>query len=167
VARCERGHAAVYRKPDLHCFQINRPIAPTRRVQVRASGTSLRKEIDPMMIIEDQEHLDKVHEFARSVGAEAELQKQLDLLAGFGGDAAKVRCHLYRDFALHSFLWRIEHSTSDGWKPGLVGGLIYSGPGAERRLRPLVQRQPEPRCGQRPQAHVVHPHLSRRTSAHY
>jgi len=21
-----------------------------------------------------------------------------------------------------------EHSSSDGWKPGLVGGLIYSGP---------------------------------------
>ncbi len=50
-----------------------------------------------MMIIEDQEHLDKVREFARCVGAEAELQKQLDFLAGFGGDAAKVRCHLYRD----------------------------------------------------------------------
>ena len=82
-----------------------------------------------MMIIQDQEHFDNVREFARSVGAEAELQKQLDFLAGFGGDAAKVRCHLYRDFAPHSFLWRIEHSTSDGWKPGLVGGLIYSGPG--------------------------------------
>ena len=83
-----------------------------------------------MMIIEDQEHLDKVHEFARSVGAEAELQKQLDFLAGFGGDAAKVRCHLYRDFAPHSFFWRMEHSSLEGWKPGLVGGLIYSGPGA-------------------------------------
>jgi Domain of unknown function (DUF4120) len=82
-----------------------------------------------MMIIEDQEHLDKVREFARSVGAEAELQKQLDFLAGFGGDAAKVRCHLYRDFAPHSFFWRMEHSSLDGWKPGLVGGLIYSGPG--------------------------------------
>jgi hypothetical protein len=46
-----------------------------------------------MMMIEDQEHLDKVREFARSVGAEAELQKQLDFLAGFGGDPAKVRCH--------------------------------------------------------------------------
>jgi hypothetical protein len=82
-----------------------------------------------MMIIEDQEHLDKVREFARCVGAEAELQKQLDFLAGFGGDAAKVRCHLYRDFAPHSFFWRMEHSSLDGWKPGLVGGLIYSGPG--------------------------------------
>jgi Domain of unknown function (DUF4120) len=82
-----------------------------------------------MMMIEDQEHLDKVREFARSVGAEAELQKQLDFLAGFGGDAAKVRCHLYRDFAPHSFLWRMEHSSLDGWRPGLVGGLIYSGPG--------------------------------------
>jgi hypothetical protein len=83
-----------------------------------------------MMIIEDQEHLDKVREFARSVGAEAELQKQLDFLTGFGGNAAKVRRHLYRDFAPHSSFWRMEHSSSDGWKPGLVGGLIYSGPGA-------------------------------------
>jgi Domain of unknown function (DUF4120) len=82
-----------------------------------------------MMIIEDQEHFDKVREFARSVGAEAEFQKQLDSLASFGGDAAKVRCHLYRDFAPHSFFWRMEHSSLDGWKPGLVGGLIYSGPG--------------------------------------
>jgi hypothetical protein len=23
----------------------------------------------------------------------------------------------------------MEHSSLDGWKPGLVGGLIYSGPG--------------------------------------
>ena len=82
-----------------------------------------------MLIIENQEHLEKVREFARSIGAEAELQKQLDLLAGFGGDAAKVRWHLYADFAPHSFFWRMEHSSIDGWKPGLVGGLIYSGPG--------------------------------------
>lgn len=36
-----------------------------------------------MLIIENQEYFDKVREFARSVGAEAELQKQLDFLAGF------------------------------------------------------------------------------------
>jgi hypothetical protein len=83
-----------------------------------------------VLIIENQEHFDKVREFARSVGAAAELQKQLDFLASFGGDADKVRCHLYRDFAPHSFFWRTEHSSLDGWKPGLVGGLIYSGPGA-------------------------------------
>jgi hypothetical protein len=82
-----------------------------------------------VLIIENQDYFDKVREFARSIGAEADLQKQLDFLAGFGGDAAKVRCHLYRDFAPHSFFWRMEHSSLDGWKPGLVGGLIYSGPG--------------------------------------
>jgi hypothetical protein len=81
-----------------------------------------------VLIVENQEHSDKVREFARSVGAEAELQKQLDFLASFGGDAARVRCYLYRDFAPHSFCWRTEHSSLDGWKPGLVGGLIYSGP---------------------------------------
>jgi hypothetical protein len=67
-----------------------------------------------MMIIEDQEHLDKVREFARSVGAEAELQKQLDFLAGFGGDAAKVRCHLYATSHRTAFsgAWSTAHSTA-------------------------------------------------------
>ena len=60
-----------------------------------------------MLIIENQEHFDKVRRFARSVGADAELQKYLDFLAGFGGDAAKMRCRLYSDFAPHSF--------SGGW----------------------------------------------------
>ena len=55
-----------------------------------------------MLIIENQEHFDKVREFARSIGADAELQKRLDFLAGFG-DPAKVRCRLYSDFAPHSF----------------------------------------------------------------
>jgi hypothetical protein len=44
-----------------------------------------------MMMIEDQEHLDKVREFARSVGAEAALQKQLDFLAGFGEAVLRAR----------------------------------------------------------------------------
>ena len=68
-----------------------------------------------MLIIENQEHFDKVREFARSVGADAELQKRLDFLAGFGGDPAKVRCRLYSDFAPHSFFWRIEYSSLEGW----------------------------------------------------
>jgi len=83
-----------------------------------------------MLIIENQEHFDSVRDFAGSVGAGAELQRHLDFLASFGGDAAKVRCRLYSDFAPHSFFWRIEYSSADGWKTGLVGGLIYSGPGA-------------------------------------
>ena len=83
-----------------------------------------------MLIIENQEHFDSVREFARSVGAGAELQRHLDFLTDFGGDAAKVRCRLYCDFAPHSFFWRMEYSSPDGWKTGLVGGLIYSGPGA-------------------------------------
>jgi hypothetical protein len=83
-----------------------------------------------MLIIENQQHFDEVGEFARSVGAAAELQKHFDVLANFGGDAAKVRCRLYSDFAPHSFFWRMEYSSPEGWKTGLVGGLIYSGPGA-------------------------------------
>src|ERR1700739_3755234 len=34
----------------------------------------------------------------------------------------------------------------------------------ERRLRALVQRQPEPRCVEWPQAHVVRPHLRKKRS---
>ena len=45
------------------------------------------------------------------------------------GEAAKVRCRLYRHSAPHSFFWRIEYSSPEGWKTGLLGGLIYSGPG--------------------------------------
>src|ERR1700756_4258768 len=119
-----------------------------------------------MLIIENQEHFGKVREFARFVGADAELQKRPDFLAGFGGNPAKVRCRLYSDFAPHSFFCRIEYSSLEGWKSGLVGGLIYSGPWcAERRLRAVLQRQPEPRCGDRPKAYVVHPHLSQSCSA--
>ena len=47
-----------------------------------------------MLIIENQEHFDSVRDFAHSVGADAELQRHLDFLASFGGDAAKVRCRL-------------------------------------------------------------------------
>ena len=83
-----------------------------------------------MLIIEKEEHFDRVRDFAHSVGADAELQNRLDFLASFGGDAAKERCRLYSDSAPHSFFWRIEYSSPEGWKTGLVGGLIYSGPGA-------------------------------------
>jgi hypothetical protein len=83
-----------------------------------------------MLIIENQEHFDSVRDFARSVEAGAELQRHLDFLASFGGDAAKVRCRLYPDCAPLSFFWRMEYSSPAGWKTGLVGGLIYSGPGA-------------------------------------
>jgi hypothetical protein len=36
----------------------------------------------------------------------------------------------------------------------------------ERRLNALVQRQPQPRCSQRPQAHVVHSHLTQTAWPH-
>lgn len=76
-----------------------------------------------MLIIENQEHFDSVRDFARSVGAGAELQRHLDFLASFGGDGAKVRCRLYSDFA------RLT-ASSGGWntarwragKPGLSAG---------------------------------------------
>jgi len=119
-----------------------------------------------MLIIENQEHFDKVREFARSVGADAELQKRLDFLAGFGGDPAKVRCRPYGDFAPHSFFWRIEYSSLEGWKPGLVGGLIYSGPGAPSDgSAPSFSVSLNPDAANRPKAYVVHPHLSQSSSA--
>ena len=119
-----------------------------------------------MLIIENQEHFDKACEFARSVGAEAELQNQLDLLAGFGGDPANVRCHLYSDFAPHSFFWRMEYSSREGWKTWLVGGLIYSGPGARSNgSAPSFSVSLNADAAGRPAAYVVHPHLSQSSSA--
>jgi Domain of unknown function (DUF4120) len=78
----------------------------------RLCDAATRKETHQVLIVENQEHFDKVREFARSVGTEAEIQKQLDFLASFGGDAARVRCYLYSDFAPHSFCWRMEHSSA-------------------------------------------------------
>ena len=75
-----------------------------------------------MLIIENQQHFDEVQEFARSVGAPAELQKRLDFLANFGGDAAKVRCRLYADFAPHSFFWRWNTARRRAGKPGGSAG---------------------------------------------
>ena len=120
-----------------------------------------------MLIIENHPHFDEVREFARSVGADGELQKRLDFLANFGGDAAKVRCRLYSDFAPHSFFWRMEYSSLDGWKNRACRRTDLLRPRrTERWLRHVLQRQPEPRCGGRPEAYVVHPHLSQRGSLH-
>jgi hypothetical protein len=104
-------------------------------VDIRGTACGFRRRDNPTLkrrpiMLINQEHFDKVREFARSVGTDAELQKHLDFLAGFGGAPAKVRCRLYSDFAPHSFFWRMEYSSREGWKTGLVGGLSYSSPGA-------------------------------------
>jgi hypothetical protein len=72
-----------------------------------------------MLIIENQEHFDKVREFAASVGADAELQKRLDFLAGFGGDPAKVRCRLYSDLHPTASSGGLNTARSKAGNPGL------------------------------------------------
>jgi hypothetical protein len=79
------------------------------------------------LIIQCQEHYDKVMAFAREVGAEAELQEQLDRLGMWFGE--DIECELYTDFAPHSFLWANYRTVNGERKMVIAGGLIYSGPG--------------------------------------
>lgn len=86
-----------------------------------------------MLSIQNQEHFAKVKAFAESVGAQAELQKQLDYLATYAchDDPERTRCHLMADFAPHSFTFTMEKRSSDGaeYTYWFNGGLIYRGPG--------------------------------------
>src|SRR6185312_7618016 len=87
-----------------------------------------------MLVIDCHDHLEAVRAFARSVGAEAQLQDRLDYLASYGARDAEdeaVRCRLRKDFAPHSFTFVMERQLAyGGYKPWFVGGLIYSGPDA-------------------------------------
>ena len=60
-----------------------------------------------MLEVRCKEHLETVREFARSIGAQKELQDALDYLDGYAyHDDPKrehTRCDLYKDFAPHSF----------------------------------------------------------------
>ena len=78
-----------------------------------------------MLEIKCQEHLKKVRAFAESVGATEQLQNRLDYLANFGGNPDCCVCHLYFDYAPHSFQFTLERNG----EPFMNGGLIYSGPG--------------------------------------
>jgi len=72
----------------------------------------------------DQEYYETVVKFAKENNLMAELQKELDFLAGFGGDPDQVQCELYKDFAPQSFYFNMMK----GEKRWFNGGLIFHGP---------------------------------------
>ncbi len=85
-----------------------------------------------MLVIDNQEHFDKVKAFAELVGAFDNFKKQLDYLAGYAcHDSPKdTKCHLGYDFAPNSFRFTMMKRTNDGeYNYWFNGGLIYSGPG--------------------------------------
>ena len=87
-----------------------------------------------MLIVECQEHLDKVKEFASKVGLMDQFQAKLDYLSDYANNNGRdiTECHLYQDFAPHSFEFVMmrkdannPNSTFERW---FNGGLIYQGP---------------------------------------
>ena len=81
-----------------------------------------------MLVIDNEAHYKAVLEFARSVGAEKQLQDQLEYLRDYRDES--TRCHLYHDFAKHSFGFTMNRLSESGEESRWFnGGLIYSGPG--------------------------------------
>lgn len=72
--------------------------------------------------IECEEYYHQVCKTADELNCRAAFQRGLDRLEAMAG---KDTCYLHADFAPLSFAFLI----SDGSTRGLVGGLIYSGPG--------------------------------------
>lgn len=78
------------------------------------------------------EHLAAVEAFAKSVGAEEQLVKQIDYLRNYGGGNWKIR--LGRDWAQHSFTvtWLRWSRAKEEFVLAYNGGLLYGGPGQPR-----------------------------------
>lgn len=93
-----------------------------------------------MLIIENQEHFDRVVAFAKEKGLYEDrrdtnntLSNRLRYLETYGGKDqdgnARMRVRLSPDFAPFSFFFLIERKTeSGGWSPLFNGGLLYHGP---------------------------------------
>jgi hypothetical protein len=83
------------------------------------------------MRIYDKPYFDGVMTFAETIGLTSQLQEKLDYLDSYAehGDRGNTVCHLFPDFAPHSFQFRIEIRGEDGeYKPWLFGGCLYHGP---------------------------------------
>lgn len=83
-----------------------------------------------MLHIENQEHYDKVVDFAKSTGRMENLQKQLDYLNTYADheNEGLTRCILSYDFAPYSFSFLMTRKNKDGeYRPWFNGGLIFHG----------------------------------------
>jgi hypothetical protein len=94
-------------------------------------------ETTGLVIFNDEvlERLEKVREFARSVGLSSQLEHQLAWLAGYGSSDGQPRpgrqCVLHSDFAPHSFTFaHFRLPTAEETERRFIfnGGLIYQGP---------------------------------------
>lgn len=83
----------------------------------------------------DREYFDQVVAFAERMGLKEKLDKQIEYLErwargpGCTYEGYESVLYLYRDFAPHSFTFRLEVATlKEPPKTILCGGLIYQGP---------------------------------------
>jgi hypothetical protein len=92
-----------------------------------------------MLIVENQDHYDKVVAFAKEVGLYEDpgnktntLANRLSYLENYGGKGEdgtdRMRVRLIRDCAPMSFYFLLEQKTADGaWGRVIEGGLLYHG----------------------------------------
>jgi hypothetical protein len=69
-----------------------------------------------VLVIEDQQHFDKVVAFAKKAGlyegaGNTFLKNRIDYLERFGGNAEHTRVRLFRDFAPYSFEFVVERKS--------------------------------------------------------
>lgn len=75
------------------------------------------------LIINCDEHFDRVTHFAVATGCLLKLAERLDYLSRYGD--GNCVCHLYIDREPYSFSFTILRADGSPW---FNGGLIYSGP---------------------------------------
>lgn len=79
-----------------------------------------------MLVIKcEPAYFNEVMAFAASMGLAQQLQENLDRLSTFGGGVRT--CHLFKDFAPHSFSFNL-YRTDNCKQLWFNGGLIYQGP---------------------------------------
>ena len=77
-----------------------------------------------MIKFHDLEHFAEVLEFALAHNCDDVLTERLSYLTGY--HEGENTCHVYKDWAPHSFAFLMVHPDGSRW---FNGGLIYSGPG--------------------------------------
>ena len=83
-----------------------------------------------MLKIQNQEHYDRVIEFAEKAGRMEQLQERLDYLDTYAehGDRGKTQCVLGYDWAPYSFNFTMLVRGDNGeYKHWFNGGLIFHG----------------------------------------
>ena len=77
-----------------------------------------------MIKIEEPNYFAEVMQFALASGCADKLTERLSYLSQY--HEGENTCHIYKDWAPHSFAFAMKKPDSSFW---FNGGLIYSGPG--------------------------------------